>query len=221
MKDDILLQPRFLLEIVLLAVIVLDARLTFPELVERAQVILLLVVFAWAVYLINTLLLGEVLNQLGIRPRNLCGLVGIPFHGFLHNDAGHLVRNTEAFFLLGGRLILLRGIQDFTVVSLVALFVSGLGIWLFARDGNHLGASGVILGYFGFLLLRGYFERNALSAILSILMIALYSTTLWGVLPSDDQKISWEGHLFGFFGGAIAASFLETLRIIVPNIRLF
>jgi membrane associated rhomboid family serine protease len=215
MKDDPLLQPRFLLEVVLLAFILLDARLDFANLIDRLQILAVLVAIAWIVYLVNFLVLGGILNQLGVRPRTLTGLLGIPISAFLHSDARHLLGNTQGFLLLGGRLILLRGTDDFTLVSLFTLLTSGFGIWLFGRPPNHVGASGVLFGYFGFLLLRGYFERNAVSAILSILMIALYSTTLWRVLPSDNTGISWEGHLFGFLGGAIAARLLEPLKLLL------
>jgi membrane associated rhomboid family serine protease len=72
----------------------------------------------------------------------------------------------------------------------------------------HIGASGVIFGYFGFLLLRGYFERSILSIGLSLAVAAVYGGMLWGVLPSG-YRISWEGHLFGFLGGVLAARMLS------------
>ena len=78
---------------------------------------------------------------------------------------------------------------------------SGLGVWLFASPGSvTVGASGVIFGYLGFLMFRGYFQRNIPSIALSLLVIFLYGGMIWGVLPSNPH-VSWLAHLFGFIGG--------------------
>jgi membrane associated rhomboid family serine protease len=87
------------------------------------------------------------------------------------------------------------------------MLVSGLGVWLFGASGVHVGASGLIFGYLGFLLLRGYFERNFPSILLSLIVGFLYGGAIWGVLPTQPG-ISWEGHLFGFIGGVLAARLL-------------
>jgi membrane associated rhomboid family serine protease len=71
----------------------------------------------------------------------------------------------------------------------------------------HIGASGLVFGYFGFLLLRGYFERSIMSIVLSLGVAFIYGGIIWGVLPSQPG-ISWQGHLFGFIGGVIAAQML-------------
>ncbi|MFM7788135.1 MAG: rhomboid family intramembrane serine protease, partial [Microcystis panniformis] len=90
------------------------------------------------------------------------------------------------------------------------MLVGGLGVWLFAAPGSiHIGASILIFGYLGFLLLRGYFQRNIPSILLSILVFLLYCGTIWGVLPSRPG-ISWQGHLFGFLGGVLAAKLIAT-----------
>lgn len=92
------------------------------------------------------------------------------------------------------------------------MLVSGLGVWLFAPPyTNHIGASGVIFGYFGFLLSRGYFERSFGTIALSIVVALLYGGMIWGVLPTQIG-ISWQGHLFGFLGGILAARMLSKPR---------
>ncbi|NES94982.1 MAG: rhomboid family intramembrane serine protease, partial [Desertifilum sp. SIO1I2] len=88
------------------------------------------------------------------------------------------------------------------------LLISGLGVWLFGSPGFHIGASGVIFGYLGFLLLRGYFERSFVTIFLSVVVGFFYGSLLWGVLPTVPG-ISWEGHLFGFIGGGVAAYLLS------------
>ncbi|MCB9475239.1 MAG: rhomboid family intramembrane serine protease [Deltaproteobacteria bacterium] len=180
--------------------------------VERPlATVLRLAMWMWIFELIDILLLGQGLNALGIRPRTPLGLIGIPLCPFLHGNLSHLIANTIPFVSLGW-LVTVRRPKDFWAVTVLVTIVSGLGIWIFGRAGSvHIGASGVVFGYLGFLLLRGYFERSAGAMFLSILVGVLYGGMLWGVLPIRDG-VSWEGHLFGFIGGILAARLLADDR---------
>ncbi|MBW4576163.1 MAG: rhomboid family intramembrane serine protease [Aphanothece sp. CMT-3BRIN-NPC111] len=174
----------------------------------KTQAIILggFIVIIWILEIVD-LLWGGRLNAYGIRPRSIIGLRGILFAPFLHRDFGHLIANTIPFLTLGW-LIMLRETRDFFVVTAVTIFISGFGVWLFGAPNTiHIGASGVIFGYLGFLLLRGYFERSVVSILLSLIVGFLYGGVIWGVLPSQPG-ISWEGHLFGFLGGVLAARLL-------------
>lgn len=146
------------------------------------------------------------LDQFGIIPRNPIGLRGILFAPFLHGGLGHLISNTIPFLVLGW-LVMLRETTDFFVVSILSALVSGLGTWLLGATGTHLGASGVIFGYLGYLLARGYFERSMVAIAMSLFVGTLYGSLIWGLLPLQ-QGISWEGHLFGFLGGILSAKLL-------------
>lgn len=146
------------------------------------------------------------LDQYGILPRNLIGLRGILFAPFLHGGLGHLIGNTIPFVILGW-LVMLREITDFAAVSVISALVSGLGTWLFGTRGIHIGASGVIFGYLGYLLARGYFERSGTAIAIALFVGTLYGSLLWGILPLQ-HGISWEGHLFGFLGGILSAKLL-------------
>ena len=85
------------------------------------------------------------------------------------------------------------------------MLIGGLGVWIFGASGSvHIGASILIFGYLGFLLLSGYFQKNLPSILLSVTVFFLYGGFVWGVLPSQPG-VSWQGHLFGFLGGIIAA----------------
>lgn len=150
------------------------------------------------------------LDVYGIIPRNPIGLRGILFAPFLHGGLGHLIGNTVPFLVLGW-LVMLRETSDFFVVSILSALVSGLGTWMFGATGTHLGASGVIFGYLGYLLARGYFERSAFAIMMSLFVGALYGSLIWGILPLQ-QGISWEGHLFGFIGGILSAKLLADDR---------
>ncbi len=185
---------------------------------RQIQILLSVVVLLWAVEIVDQLIFRGALNNLGIRPRSLPGLFGIFFAPFLHGDFGHLVANTVPLVSLGW-LIMLRNTEDFFWVSIISALVSGLGTWLVGSPATHIGASGVVFGYFGFLLLRGYFERSATAIAFSILVAVLYGSILWGVLPTQPG-VSWEGHLFGFIGGVLAAKLLAKPRQISSDFEI-
>ncbi|MGP1384196.1 MAG: rhomboid family intramembrane serine protease [Thainema sp.] len=169
------------------------------------------VVLLWAIELLDLHLLNGWLDQFGIWPRHLIGLRGVLFAPFLHHGIGHLLANTVPLFTLGW-LIMLRETSDFFVVSVITLIVSGVGTWFLGSPNSiHVGASGLIFGYFGFLLSRGYFERSMSSIALSVIAILFYGSLIWGVLPTDDT-VSWQGHLFGFIGGVVSARLLSSER---------
>jgi membrane associated rhomboid family serine protease len=172
------------------------------QLKTSAYLILGLVLVIWAVELVN-LLLGHRLNFLGILPRMISGLPGIALAPFLHQGIPHVLLNTIPLVVLGG-LVILHGTRVFLEVSLVIILVSGVGVWLFGRAGYHVGASGLIFGYFGFLIARSWYERSVSSILIAVITIVLYGGILWGVLPLRTG-VSWEAHLFGLIGGILAA----------------
>ncbi|MCA1992835.1 MAG: rhomboid family intramembrane serine protease [Coleofasciculus sp. S288] len=176
------------------------------ELKTQVKVLGGFVAIMWILEIVDLVVFQGALNAYGILPRHLIGLRGILFAPFLHGNFAHLIANTIPFLTLGW-FVMLRETSDFFVVTAITMLVSGLGVWLLGSPGLHIGASGVIFGYLGFLLLRGYFERNIPSILLSLIVGFLYGGTIWGVLPIQ-QGVSWEGHLFGFIGGILAARLL-------------
>ncbi|MEM9165252.1 MAG: rhomboid family intramembrane serine protease [Cyanobacteria bacterium P01_F01_bin.4] len=165
------------------------------------------VIILWAIEIIDWIGFRGSLDSYGIVPRQLMGLRGIVFAPFLHGNFEHLIANTLPLVTLSW-LVMVREISDWVWVTLLAALVAGLGTWLVgASTSVHIGASGLIFGYVGFLLMRGYFERSVVAIAFSLLVILFYGGILWGVLPSQPG-ISWEGHLFGFVGGVIAARLL-------------
>ena len=170
----------------------------------HATILFWTVALLWAIELIDLFLLRRSLDRFGIRPRDLAGLVGILFAPFLHGGIGHLLANTFPLLFLGW-LVMVRRTADFFVVAACATLIGGLGTWLFGGPNTiHIGASGVVFGFLGYLLLRGYFERSFTSIALAAIVGLLYGSALWGVLPSGPG-ISWQGHLFGLLGGGGAA----------------
>jgi membrane associated rhomboid family serine protease len=161
----------------------------------------------WLVEITDQLFFGGSLDRFGIRPRTWRGLGQILIAPWLHVGFRHLAANTVPLVVLGW-LVMLRGVRDFVIVTLVSALVSGLGIWLFGGAQTvHLGASGVIFGLLGALLARAYFERSWVALTLAIIAGLLYGGMLWGVLPGAPG-VSWLGHVFGLIGGVLAARLL-------------
>ncbi|MDI9640305.1 rhomboid family intramembrane serine protease [Geitlerinema splendidum] len=177
------------------------------ELKSQALILGTLVAIFWIVEIVDVVVFQGRLDTFGILPRHPIGLRGILLAPFLHGSFNHLIANTLPFLTLGW-LVMLKETRDFFIVSAITLLISGLGVWLFGSPGFHIGASGVIFGYLGFLLLRGYFERSFVTIFLSVVVGFFYGSLLWGVLPTVPG-ISWEGHLFGFIGGGVAAYLLS------------
>jgi len=176
----------------------------FHDIRTQAWILGMLVAVLWGVQIANVLLFNGRLVFEGIQPRQFDGLSGILWAPFLHGSFSHLIANTIPLVTLGW-LVMLQQTIDFVVVTLIAALVSGLGTWVVGAPSSvHVGASGVIFGYFGYLLLRGYFERSPTAIAIAVVVATLYGGLLWGVLPTQ-QGVSWEGHLFGFIGGGIAA----------------
>ncbi len=156
----------------------------------------------WIVEAVN-FMFGHKLSMLGIFPRTLKGLVGIPLSPFLHSGIIHLLMNTVPVIILGC-LIILHGKRIFMEVTLFIIVVGGAGVWIIGRSSYHVGASGLIFGYFGYLISIGIFTKRISSLVVSLITVSIYGGLFWGMLPTLS-RISWEGHLCGFAAGILAA----------------
>jgi membrane associated rhomboid family serine protease len=177
---------------------------------DRRQALVLVAGMAalmWVLEIIDQVAGGR-LDQYGIEPHDVDGLVGVFTAPFLHAGFGHLIGNTVPFLVLGAT-IALSGLARVALTTLIVMVVGGLGTWIVAPSGtDHIGASGVVFGYATYLIARGVFSRTLLHLGIGLLVIGLYgSTLLFGVVPTDG--ISWQGHLFGGVGGVIAARLLD------------
>ena len=152
----------------------------------------------WLLQLMNQFT-GYRLNVLGIYPRHGWGLFGIVFSPFLHQDFRHLFLNSIPLFILLS-FIFLYGEQIALQVTLIILILSGLGIWLFGRRGIHIGASGLVMGYFGFILAVAVKTESPLAIIIAVICLFYLSSLFAGLFPSRDRS-SWEGHVTGFLAG--------------------
>lgn len=186
----------------------------FQELKAQGNILVCIVVLLSTIELAN-ILMNDALNNLGIRPRNILGLQGIIFAPFLHGNWRHLISNIFPLVILSW-LIMARDRSEWIAVTVLTAIASGVGTWLFGGAATvHIGASGVVFGYFGFLVARAYFERSLGSIAISLLVLALFGGMIWGILPVR-VGISWEGHLFGLLGGIAAAWTIAALNRKVP-----
>lgn len=181
--------------------------LNLPAVVRPFLVVALFVAVMWSVEVID-LLPHTPFDAWGIRPRTLRGLVGIVTAPFLHAGFGHLIGNTIPFLVLGC-LIAMSGVRRFLEVTAIVMLTAGLGAWLTGPSNtDHIGASGVVLGYVTFLLARAVFERKMVYLAGGLVVLFLYGGVLWGLFPKPG--ISWQGHIFGAVGGVVAARFLHS-----------
>lgn len=179
-----------------------------PSVIAAARSSLLWLAGLWGIEIVDTLLLGSRLQRHGIHPRAVDGLIGVLCAPWLHGGWGHLLANSVPFVVLG-TLVRLRGFAKFAGVTAIVVALGGLGTWLTGgSQTNHIGASGLIFGWFGYLLLAGWYERSLLTALVSVVVGFLYGGMIWGVLPTRPG-VSWQGHLFGFAAGWLAAKWLS------------
>jgi len=170
---------------------------------EELRWVLILVAILWGVHLVDVVLPID-FNAYGLRPRTIGGLIGIPLMPFLHGGWGHLISNTIPLAVL---LVLLAGSRAKSIGIVVGLvLLGGLFLWLFGRSSIHIGASGLVYGLIAFLIASGFLERRLGTLLVALLVLFLYGgSMLWGVLPSMNQGVSWDGHLFGAIAGGLLA----------------
>lgn len=161
-----------------------------------------MVAVLWALELWDQLN-GQRLDQYGIEPHRIDGLDGVLWAPLLHAGLPHLMSNTIPLLVLGW-LLLANGVRQFVAVTATVWIVAGLGTWLIAAGGTHIGASGVAFGWMVFLLVRGFFVRSFAQILVAVVLFFYWGGMLWGVLPTQPL-ISWQGHLCGALGGLLAA----------------
>lgn len=165
------------------------------------------VALLWALAVFNfaSSWFGFDLRQYGIFPRTASGLWGIPLHVFIHANFGHLAANSVPLLILGG-LSSFRGRGAVFALSAFVVIIGGSLVWLMGREAIHIGASGLVFGYFGYLVGRGFYQPGVLSVLVAVVVIFFYGwSILFGVLPSSPF-VSWEGHLFGLIAGVLYAA---------------
>ncbi len=141
----------------------------------------------------------------GILPRTFSGLKGILTSPFIHGDYDHLISNSSPMLILGTSLFYFYRKVALKVFILL-FFVTGIWVWAGSRMSFHIGASGLIYALAGFLFMSGVIRKNMQLLAISLMVVFLYGSLAWGILPYKPS-ISWESHLFGGIAGAVVAFF--------------
>jgi len=156
----------------------------------------------WVVHAAQWLMPGN-LHHYGIVPRTFAGLLHIPLAPFIHGSLFHLIANSLP--LLGlGVLIQLKQRALFWELTAVVIILAGLGTWLIGSQAYHIGASGLVLGLWAFILADGYFQRSIKAILIAVITLVLYGglvLTVFDLRPS----ISWAGHMSGIGAGILIA----------------
>jgi len=178
-----------------------ETRRTIPQLV--IQVVGGALALMWLVEILDTFAFDSRLQTHGIEPRHVDGLEGVLVAPLLHGGWTHIISNSIPFVVLGA-LVMTYGLRRWVIATAFITVGAGLATWVLARSGNHIGASILVFGYFGFLLGMAWFERSVKSVAIAVVVAIAYGGLIWGVVPSDSG-VSWEGHLFGVVAGIAAA----------------
>lgn len=184
---------------------------------RAAGVMVAFLALLWIVELINESTGRRLAVAGGIRPRDPGSLVDIATAPFLHGSLEHLASNALPLFSLGF-IAAVTGARRFLLTTLTVIVIAGLGVWLFSPPNSvSVGASGVVFGYFGYLLVRGLIDRRPVDVVVSLGVALSYGYVMWNSIGFGATGISWQGHLSGFVGGILAALlFRERHRQVVP-----
>jgi membrane associated rhomboid family serine protease len=157
----------------------------------------------WLVRIIETLFATD-LSILGIYPLTIKGLPGILLSPFIHENFKHLFNNSlPLFFLATGVFYFYSEVA--LKVSFWIYIMSGLFVWIAGREAWHIGASGLIYGFASFLFFSGIIRKYYRLVALSLLVVFLYGSMVWGMIPEFYKNVSWESHMLGFVSGIIMA----------------
>jgi membrane associated rhomboid family serine protease len=172
------------------------------------------VALLWLLEVVDVLS-GHALDGLGVTPRDPSDLVDVVPSAFIHFGFAHLAANTVPLLVLGF-LAALAGLRRFLLVCALIVLVDGLGVWLISpAHTNTAGASGLIFGLFGFLLVSGFVERRPWGVLVGLLIAAIWGGSILSGLAPTQTGISWQGHLLGLLAG-VAAAFVFRRRRATP-----
>ncbi len=171
---------------------------------------LVFIVLMWIVKLFE-FVTGIDLSTYGLLPKHISGLKGILLSPLIHGDWQHLISNTIPFFVLS--FLMIFNYRKVAFKSFVFIYlVGGLLLWLTGRENYHIGASGLVYGMAFFLFFSGIFRKNIQSIALSLLVVFIYGSIVWGMFPIDMSK-SWEGHLMGAVCGFLSAFYYRKVDL--------
>ena len=189
---------------------IMDNKADIRKFLGSLIVPLLIVAVMWAVKIIEVSLNAD-FGRYGVTPHTAHGLIGIITLPFLHGSWEHLLSNSVPILVLGTALYYCYPTLANRVL-LITYLASGLITWCIGNpESTHIGASALVYGLNLFLIASGFIRGNRMLIVISLIMVFLYGSFIWGMIPSlaIPQNISWEGHLSGAIIGVLLAIFLR------------
>lgn len=194
----------------------LSAEAMIAEARKALWVMVAFLAVLWILQIFNAIDSYGITAGHGIVSRDVGSLPGILTAPFLHVSWAHIEANSGPLFIFGF-LAAYRGVKKFLGVSVLIIIVSGLGAWLISPDGvNTVGASGVIFGYLGYVLVRGIFDRHRIDIVIGLVMALCFAYEFTALLPQNDG-VSWQAHVFGFVAGIVGGWFFREKRAKLPK----
>lgn len=176
----------------------------FRKKLVLSTIIPVIVIFLiWLVKIVEILFEIE-FSSFGIHPLEADGIAGIILSPFIHADLNHLFNNTLPLFFLSVALFFFYSEVALRVFILTWVF-SGILVWIAGREAWHIGASGLVYGLASFLFFSGIIRKYFRLVALSLLIVFLYGSMVWGIFPGLYKNVSWESHMLGFFAGIVLA----------------
>ena len=191
-------------------VMIAEARKAFWVMVGVLAVI-------WIIQIVNSLDSYRLTYDYGSRAREIAYLPTIFTAPFLHFNWAHIEGNSGPLFIFGF-LAAYRGVRKFLAVTLMIVLVSGLGAWL--TEASHTigaGASGVVFGYFGYIIVRGLFDRHLIDIVIGLVMALCFAYQFSVLLPNAGPHIGWQDHAFGFAAGLVGGWLFRDRRQRQPD----
>jgi membrane associated rhomboid family serine protease len=155
--------------------------------------------------------LDKDMSLLGVVPMKIKGLAGILLSPFAHGSLGHIASNSVVFMVLGTALFYFYRLIAYRVFF-INWVISGVLLWIGGRESVHIGASGIVYGLAFFLFFGGIFRKDKRLGALSMIVVFLYGSMIWGMMPQGGN-ISWEGHLYGALSGISLAWYYKKYPI--------
>ena len=159
-------------------------------------------VLIWIIFILQVIF-NLNLAIFGVLPRTFSGLIGIITAPLIHANFEHIFSNSVPFVILAVAIFYFYPTSALKVFAIIYV-LTGTLVWLFARQLYHIGVSGIVYGFLGYLFFSGIFKRDNRSIGLALLVTFLYGGLVWGVLPGF-KGISWESHFFGGIAGIFCA----------------
>jgi membrane associated rhomboid family serine protease len=189
----------------------IDPELRSEEAFYRRKLLISIIIpgiFVFLMWLskITELIFETDLSQFGIHPLSADGLYGIILSPFIHADFRHLINNSLPLFLLSAALFFFYS-EVALQVFIFTWILSGLFVWFAGRSAWHIGASGMVYGLASFLFFSGIIRKYFRLVALSLLIVFLYGSMVWGIFPGLYENVSWESHMLGFFAGIALSIF--------------